>query len=326
MAQVADQFPPLDRDGRSKMFWDRNLEMYRSWEDPFWFCTSQGEYIYCCTEFGDSAYNMPHPRVWDYLVNGYDNFRSGCEQAAFYAETHDVATVSMSPLLLLELYLQTNGADLTDHTISRGTDIAEIINIFGDTVTEFGSEQKLSFEPYEEASVKFDRSTKSFVEKAVMQKYLDDAAASHKEPEDPEDSETLIDSPYYNPDNPDIDYIRSVNGYYDKTTELRFSSRDPEYFEEFADNKDDKFSPDSHDIPDDKDEMIEMLQQRIESEKHWFAADPVDYEVRHRFMDPLDLVGRFDLNTGDPRDNTIKYLVNSLKFDREQRDYESLKE
>ena len=159
---------PIDHDGRSRMFWDECLGLYRSWTDPFWFSTEQGESTYISAVFGEDIITMPHPRVWDYLVNGYgDEYRSGAEQAALFAEQSDVRTEAYGAFKGLEDFLRAYGFDLTMHEIKKGTDPEEVRKLFGPAVKSLGSAQKIEYEPYDKATVSFDTMHSNMITRAV---------------------------------------------------------------------------------------------------------------------------------------------------------------
>jgi hypothetical protein len=89
---------PLDRDGETEMIWDEHMQLYRSRFEPFWFCPVHGEHFYQCCSMSRGISSLPFPEVWDYLVRGFNNKRSGLEQIAFFAENNDVLTRSFKNL------------------------------------------------------------------------------------------------------------------------------------------------------------------------------------------------------------------------------------
>ncbi|MBR2541188.1 MAG: hypothetical protein IKE85_10265 [Mogibacterium sp.] len=300
MAQISDRIPPLDRDGRSEMFWDDNLELFRSWTDPFWFCTKNGKYIYQCSSAGNGIFYLPHPRVWDYLVNGYgDEYRGGTEQIAFFTERANVETRSVTEFMLLEIWLQTQGFDLNMNTFPKGSTLEMVTRIAGPSVKDIGSEPKISFEPYEQAKFTFDTMHQTFMEKA---------ATSFHETEH-------YDSEYYGASTNDPDNIVEETyseGYYTRNTD------DDDSFELGPPIGEGAF-PDADREPDEKDYMIAALERRLEEEKTWFASDPNDYIIKmdlNSHDDPVASAKQMNLDSGDPRDEFIQTLVSRLEGER----------
>ena len=279
MSMTSDRIPPLDRDGRSEMFWDDNMELYRSWTDPFWFCTRNGRFFYQCTSGGNGVSYMPHPRVWDYLVNGYeDQPRNGNEQIAFFAGNSEVRTQPVLEFALLELYLRSQGFDLTMYTFSQGVSLDDIAGAVGPSNHEIGSEPKVSFKPYEQARDEFDRSRQTFSEMAATAFY-----ETHQE--EPEQPETLYGT--------DEDLFWGGNII--DEDELRAERE-----------------------PDAKDIMIEKLEKRLEDEKNWYWFELEKYiEKRQNLVDdPVEDAKHMNLNTGDSRDEVILTLISRIEGER----------